>query len=108
MRKVRPGTITYIVTHSIKNDRSSSLQQLQMANKKLERELGEIKVLIERGGSSSSIDPPLVSGVTGGLRDMSLLSAELMKQAEQGGRKWSAIGVDDWIEAGKWWLMKVG
>ena len=79
-----------------------------MANQKLERELGEIKVLIERGGSGSSIDPPLVSGVTGGLRDMSLLSAGLMNQAEQGGRKWSAIGVDDWIEAGKWWLMKVG
>ena len=31
-----------------------------------------------------------------------------MKKAEEGGRKWSAIGVDDWIEAGKWWLMKVG
>ena len=30
-----------------------------------------------------------------------------MKHAEGGGRKWSAIGVDEWIEAGKWWLMKV-
>ena len=93
--------------HSIKNYCSSSLQQLQMANQRLERELNEIKILVGRCGGAS-VDPPLVSAVTGGLRDMSLLSAELMKQAEQGGRKWSAIGVDDWIEAGKWWLMKVG
>lgn len=35
------------------------------------------------------------------------LNAELMKEAEVGQRKWSAIGVDEWIQAGRWWLMKV-
>lgn len=36
------------------------------------------------------------------------LNAALMKTAEIGQRKWSSIGVDEWIQAGRWWLMKVG
>ena len=78
-----------------------------MANKKLERRFSQIETLIERGGASASTDPPPVSTVTGELSNINQLSHALMKQAEEGGRKWSAIGVDDWIEAGKWWLMKV-
>ena len=78
-----------------------------MSNRKLERRFSQIEILIERGGAGASTDPPTISAVTGGLPNMRLLSAGLMKQAEEGGRKWSAIGVDDWIEAGKWWLMKV-
>ena len=97
----------HITTHSIKNDRSSSLQQLQLSNQKLERRFSQIEILIDRGGTSASTDPPVISAAAGGLSNMRLLSAGLMKQAEEGGRKWSAIGVDDWIEAGKWWLMKV-
>ena len=109
MRKVKPQT--YYVqrnTRSIKNHFSSSLRQLQSASQKLERELSEIKSLIEQGEGGASTGPSLISGAAGGSRRMSLLSAELMEQAEEGERKWSAIGLDDWIEAGKWWLMKVG
>jgi hypothetical protein len=31
----------------------------------------------------------------------------MMAKAEVNGRSWSSIGIDDWIQAGKWWLMKV-
>ena len=113
MRKVRPRRPCTLQrdTRSIKNDCSSSLQQLQLANQKLERRFSQIEILIERGGGGSrdgaSTDPPLISAVTKGVSNMNLLNDGLMKRAEEGGRKWSAIGVDDWIEAGKWWLMKV-
>ena len=95
--------------HNIKNDCSSSLQTLQLASQKLERRFTQIEILIERGGGGggASTDPPLISAVTEGLSNMNLLSDGLMKHAEEGGRRWSAIGVDDWIEAGKWWLLKV-
>lgn len=35
------------------------------------------------------------------------MSAALMKNAEIGNRRWSSIGVDEWIQAGRWWLLKV-
>ena len=110
MRKVRPSCTLHYTTHSIKNDYSSSLQQLQLANQKLEGRFSQIEILIERGGSSgagASTDHTLISTAAGGLSNMRLLSDGLMKYAEEGGRKWSAISVDDWIEAGKRWLIKV-
>ena len=107
MWKVRPH-IYHVESsmNSIKNCRSSSLQQLQSTGQRLERRFSQIEILIEQGGASAPSDPQ-VSAVTGGVSNMNLLSDGLMKYAEGGGRKWSAIGVDDWIEAGKWWLMKV-
>ena len=92
---------------SANNYRSSSLQQLQSANQRLERRFSQIEALIGQGGADTSAGPPRISTVTRGLSNLSLLSDGLMKYAEEGGRRWSAIGVDEWIEAGKWWLMKV-
>ena len=108
MRKVRPDSYhVWSNMNSVKNYRSSSLQQLQSASQRLERRFSQIEVLIEQGGDGASSHPPQISAVTSGLSGLSLLSDGLMKNAESGGRKWSAIGVDEWIEAGKWWLMKV-
>ena len=92
--------------NNIKNCRSSSLQQLQSTSQRLERRFSQIEVLIEQGEAVSTIDPP-VSASTEELSKMSLLRDGLMKYAEGWGREWSTIGVDDWIEVGKWWLMKV-
>lgn len=71
---------------------SSSLERLKSPNNRLERKLGEIEALVNSVGGEVK---------TG--NDQEGLSA-----AEIGNRKWSAIGVDEWIQAGKWWLMKVG
>ena len=80
----------------------SSLQQLQTASQRLDRRLSQIEAFID-----TSADSPRVSAVTGGCSNLNLLSDGPTKYAEGGRRKWSVIGVDEWIEAGKWWLMKV-
>jgi len=35
------------------------------------------------------------------------LSAAFLRHAEIGNRPWASIGIDDWLQAGKWWLLKV-
>lgn len=35
------------------------------------------------------------------------LSAAFLRSAETGNRPWASIGIDDWLQAGKWWLLKV-
>ena len=107
MWKVRPDS--YHVEsnmNSIKNYHSSSLQQLQSTSRRLERRFSQIEVLIEQGEAVSTSDAQ-VSASTEGLSNLSLLRDGLMKYAGGWGREWSTIGVDDWIEVGKWWLMKV-
>jgi hypothetical protein len=78
-----------------------------LSNKKLERRFSQIEGLIGQVGVSASPNSPEISAVPNTTSTMRLLSAALMDHAENGRRKWSAIGVDEWIEAGKWWLMKV-
>lgn len=88
---------------------SSSLQRIEETNVRLERRFSEIGDLIQKFGTASSSDPTL-SAVNIKTSKISLLhlNAALMKNAEVGQRKWSAIGVDEWIQAGRWWMMKVG
>lgn len=68
---------------------------------RLETSFSQIGDLIHKAEGS-----PMISCIGGGFK-IPLLSAELMKYAEVGQRRWSSIGVDEWIQAGKWWLLKV-
>lgn len=72
---------------------------------KLERRFSEIGDIIQK----SVTDAPRISGVNAGGCKITLiqLNAALMKSAQVGQRVWSSIGVDEWIQAGRWWLMKV-
>ncbi|KAF8244856.1 hypothetical protein K440DRAFT_557690 [Wilcoxina mikolae CBS 423.85] len=84
---------------------SSSLERIENATNKIERRLIDIKTFI-RKGEGNGIDAPKVSRSIGddeifGLR----FSVALLKSAETPGR-WAAIGIDQWIPAGRWWLMK--
>jgi hypothetical protein len=75
----------------------------------LETDVAEIKGFIqasERTQGNQPFAPPLVSVVEDEIFKISL-STTLMKNAEVF-QPWSTIGVDQWIQAGKWWLMKVG
>lgn len=87
---------------------SSSLQRLEATNRKLERRFSEIKGFIHKFGTEA--ETPQLSTVDAKTPKILLmhLNTALMKSAEAGERKWSAIGVDEWIQAGRWWLMKVG
>lgn len=84
---------------------SSSLQRIELTNVRLERRFSEIGAMIERFGTDNSQGPPTISATGGG---MALISSMFMRNAEIGQRRWGSIGVDEWIQAGKWWLMKVG
>lgn len=78
---------------------------------KLERRFNEIGGLIEKlgTGSGTSSEQPTLSTIDAKTSKILILqfNAALMKMAEVGQRKWSSIGVDEWIQAGRWWLMKV-
>lgn len=111
---------------------SSSLQRIEATNVRLERRFSEIGDLIQnlvtsvnQGGSGSgsgsgggggggnatgtSSGHPTLTVVDAKTSKILILqlNAALMKNAEVGQRKWSSIGVDEWIQAGRWWLMKV-
>lgn len=94
---------------------SSSLQRTEATNVKLERMFTEIRDLIEKlsnssqTGSGTSSEQPTLSALDTKTSKIAILqlNAALMKTAEVGQRKWSSIGVDEWIQAGRWWLMKV-
>lgn len=59
-------------------------------------------------GVQNSPEAPAISKVGNSEFGTPLLNAALMKNAEIGQRRWAAIGVDEWIQAGRWWLLKVG
>lgn len=61
--------------------------------------------MIEKFGTDTSQGPPTISATGGG---MALISSMFVRNAEIGQRRWGSIGADEWIQAGKWWLMKVG
>jgi hypothetical protein len=52
-----------------------------------------------------SARPPVVSTFEEKIFQITL-SQEFLKEAERN-RSWLATGLDDWIRAGRWWLMKV-
>ena len=74
----------------------------------LETDITEIKSYIQASSQNSKNQfsvPPSVSMVDNvTFRDS--LGAALMKNAEVL-QPWATIGVDQWIQAGRWWLFKV-
>jgi hypothetical protein len=93
----------------VANASSSSLNRIESSTRAIETDVTEIKDYIRasfRIKDNQSSEPPLVSVVDDEVFKISL-SATLMKNAEVS-QPWSAIGVDQWIQAGKWWLLKVG
>lgn len=87
---------------------SSSLQRVESISLKVDGGVSEIKRMIRDHGRPVIRDPQaLVISVIEDDRVFAItLSATFMKNAEVG-RGWSAIGLDEWIAAGTWWLLKV-
>ncbi|KAI1042296.1 hypothetical protein LB505_003010 [Fusarium chuoi] len=56
-------------------------------------------------GDRSSRENPLLNGP---LEEevRAELSAAFLRSAETGNRPWASIGIDDWLQAGQWWLLK--
>lgn len=86
---------------------SSSLQRLESAVLTLQKDFGEIKGYIDLFQNPK----PELGGaliIDNEVFKISAMGAALMKNAETGQRRWSAIGIDEWIQAGRWWLLKAG
>jgi hypothetical protein len=69
-------------------------------NKHIMADIGGIQDML-----SNSPQAPVVSIVDEKMFQISLSQA-FMKEAEMV-RPWLATGLDEWIQAGRWWLMKV-
>lgn len=85
---------------------SSSLERLESSHVRLERKLTEIGKYVQKIGQGSTETPTISTNENEGF-GTPLLNRALMKNAEIGQRRWSSIGVDEWIQAGRWWLLKV-
>ncbi|KAF8244580.1 hypothetical protein K440DRAFT_558303 [Wilcoxina mikolae CBS 423.85] len=85
----------------------SSLERIENATHKIERRLSDIKTFIQKAESHGveTQTPRITNSMTGDeLFDLKL-STTLMKNAEVSGR-WASIGIDQWIQAGRWWLLR--
>ncbi|KAI9869368.1 MAG: hypothetical protein M1813_000157 [Trichoglossum hirsutum] len=94
------NTVMNLLLTSVGN---SSLKRIESSTKALETDVTEIKGYIRastRNPSGQSSRPPLVSIVDDEVFKISL-SNTLMKNAEVL-QPWSAIGADQWIQAGRW------
>jgi hypothetical protein len=74
---------------------SSSLERIERLNDRMLNSIGNIQGMICN---------PKLSGITE-KSYQALLSKAFMKEAEVS-RRWVAIGFDEWIQAGRWWLLK--
>lgn len=96
-------------TSSVLTLGSSSLQRIEATNLRLQRRFSEIEGFIKKLGDVD--ETPQLSAISVHVKTPKIslmqLNAALMKNAEVGQRKWSSIGVDEWIQAGRWWMMKV-
>ncbi|KAF4539561.1 uncharacterized protein LTHEOB_9950 [Lasiodiplodia theobromae] len=81
---------------------SSSLERIENRQKKTENALQNIKAALS--GTTSLGHTPLLSGFKG--TDQHFMTRKLMKQAEINDRAWTSIGIRDWLQTGKWWLLK--
>ncbi|KAL0634113.1 hypothetical protein Q9L58_006992 [Maublancomyces gigas] len=87
---------------------NSSLERIESSNRILERRFSQIGDFIQKIEARGSEQSPTISTIRVGDQAFKapILSAALMIQAEVGQRRWSSIGVDEWIQAGRWWLLK--
>ncbi|KAF8542005.1 hypothetical protein BDD12DRAFT_730158 [Trichophaea hybrida] len=88
---------------------NSSLERIENATHKIERRLSDIKTFIRKAEDHSlqNQTPRVTNTITGDEIFDLKFSTALMKNAEVSGR-WAAIGIDQWIQAGRWWLLRVG
>ncbi|KAL0631674.1 hypothetical protein Q9L58_009454, partial [Maublancomyces gigas] len=85
---------------------NSSLKQIDATTVRLERRLSEIGAIVIKFGAGDTQQTPAISATDDSPSGMTFIGSIFIKNAEIGNRRWASIGVDEWIQAGKWWLMK--
>lgn len=80
------------------------MERIEKQQTQTDMKLEELRNLVI--GDQHSRESPVLKGPL----DEELLaelSAAFLKSAETGNRPWASIGIDDWLQAGRWWLVKV-
>ncbi|KAK7594722.1 hypothetical protein V3481_005723 [Fusarium oxysporum f. sp. vasinfectum] len=94
----------FYLTLLLQGAQNSSLERIEKQQTKTDIKLEELRnVMI--GDRSSRESPLLKASLDEEVR--AELSAAFLRSAEIGNRPWASIGIDDWLQAGKWWLLKV-
>ncbi|KAJ4040630.1 hypothetical protein NW756_011013 [Fusarium oxysporum] len=83
---------------------NSFLERIEKQQSKTDIKLDELRNLMI--GDRISRESPLLNAPLDE-EDRAELSAAFLRSAEIGNRPWASIAIDDWLQAGKWWLLKV-
>ncbi|KAH8144675.1 uncharacterized protein LAJ45_11336 [Morchella importuna] len=59
----------------------------------------------KKPSKSRSPTSPTISALSGGAFKATFITACFMTNAELQNHRWSAIGAEEWIQAGRWWLV---
>ncbi|KAF5990086.1 hypothetical protein FBULB1_282 [Fusarium bulbicola] len=101
-RELNSNSVLHLVQISAVRD-SSSLERIENQQTKTDMKLEELRSVVI--GDRSSRDSPLLKAPLE--EEVRIeLSAAFLRSAETGNRPWASIGIDDWLRAGKWWLLK--
>ncbi|EXK43261.1 hypothetical protein FOMG_05894 [Fusarium oxysporum f. sp. melonis 26406] len=93
----------FYLTLLLQGAQNSSLERIEKQQTKTDIKLEELRnVMI--GDRSSRESSLLKASLDEEVR--AELSAAFLRSAEIGNRPWASIGIDDWLQAGKWWLLK--
>ncbi|KAG4291318.1 hypothetical protein FPRO06_03204 [Fusarium proliferatum] len=98
--RIHWNRVKYALEVSSINELRAKIEKQQS---KTDMKLDELRNLMI--GDRSSRENPLLNGP---LEEevRAELSAAFLRSAETGNRPWASIGIDDWLQAGKWWLLK--
>lgn len=94
---------SFHVSNDKADPQSSSLRSVETTTRRIEDAVTGIKDKL----TSGPLALPVASGPST-LDKFTLLSfSEQCFKAAEITQRWTAIGIEEWIKAGRWWIMKV-
>ncbi|KAL7901573.1 hypothetical protein HDV63DRAFT_404868 [Trichoderma sp. SZMC 28014] len=91
------------LTLILQGAQNSSLERIEKQNAQTDKKLDELRELIVSNPAQRDLPmltAPLHPDILMELTDV------FLQKAESGNRPWASIGIDNWLQAGQWWLMK--
>jgi len=84
---------------------SSSLQRIERTTQSIETGLEQLKIFLRRAETGNlHAKAPLLSSSAVEVSARIQFNEQCMKAAEVS-QRWFAIGIDEWLNAGMWWLL---
>lgn len=89
-------------------DCSSSLQRIESSTIAIETDVKDIRNYLQPSLKSQTVEAsaaPSLSAVDDEIAKLSLVSA--MTKHTEIIQPWNTIGLDQWIQSGRWWLLRI-